>query len=189
LAWHWGESCSCCESAEIGGANVTVSRTHTGFSLCFQVDVIQNRPGSEHAKVRRMQAAASPFSLYFRLVVPVGQARTVHQPQDYGGVIYTAMALLKCFVPMSKCEGSHGPRPSDLRGSGNGTVRSGRSAGPCGDSCPGRKGVTHPLVLHGRLHEPGDHRLPCERHLQGNDELVGGGRLPIEREGDERAGR
>ena len=37
LAWHWGECCSCWESSEIGGANVTVSRTHTGFSLYFQI--------------------------------------------------------------------------------------------------------------------------------------------------------
>ena len=26
-----------------GGANVTVSRTHAGFSLCFQLDVASNR--------------------------------------------------------------------------------------------------------------------------------------------------
>jgi hypothetical protein len=28
---------------EISGANVTVSRTHAGISLCFQIDTIVNR--------------------------------------------------------------------------------------------------------------------------------------------------
>ena len=31
------------ELAEIGGANVTASRTHTGFSLCFQIIRTFNR--------------------------------------------------------------------------------------------------------------------------------------------------
>ena len=35
--------CTCKELAEISGANVTVSRTHTGFSLCFQIVSTFNR--------------------------------------------------------------------------------------------------------------------------------------------------
>jgi hypothetical protein len=50
LAWHWGESCSCCESAEIGGASVTVSRTHTGFSLCLQIITTSKRSEAKQGR-------------------------------------------------------------------------------------------------------------------------------------------
>ena len=77
-----------------------MSRTHTSFSLCFQVDVIQNRPRSEHAKMRRIRGTVSHFSLYFQLVGLAAEIRTVHETEDYGGVICTRQrAPLMPFLP------------------------------------------------------------------------------------------
>jgi hypothetical protein len=37
LVYPWSRGCGGERLGEIGGANVTVSRTHAGFSLCFQI--------------------------------------------------------------------------------------------------------------------------------------------------------
>jgi hypothetical protein len=47
LGCQWCGYCGCGKLREIGGANVTVSRTHTGFSLCFQIITILNRFGAK----------------------------------------------------------------------------------------------------------------------------------------------
>ena len=43
LACLWNRCCDAGKLREISGANVTVSRTHTGFSLCFQIIRTFNR--------------------------------------------------------------------------------------------------------------------------------------------------
>jgi hypothetical protein len=43
LVYPWSRGCGGERLGEIGGANVTVSRTHAGFSLCFQIISTFNR--------------------------------------------------------------------------------------------------------------------------------------------------
>jgi len=95
-----------------------VSRTHTSFSLCFQVDVIQNRSRSEHAKMRRIRGTVSHFSLYFQLVGLAAEIRTVHETEDYGGVICILEAgasHLACCYPRGFADGKTQKHQRPLR--------------------------------------------------------------------------
>jgi len=41
--------------------------------------------------MRRIRGTVSHFSLYFQLVGLAAEIRTVHETEDYGGVLYTAL--------------------------------------------------------------------------------------------------
>jgi hypothetical protein len=50
LVCPWRTCCGYGKLGEISGANVTVSRTHTGFSLCFQIITTLNRFGDKQGR-------------------------------------------------------------------------------------------------------------------------------------------
>ena len=82
LACHCGWCCTFSELAGISGANVTVSRTHSGFSLCFLVDAIQNRFRDKQGMALFSDNNGKQRLIFPPILCPPGS-------RHYGGVIYT----------------------------------------------------------------------------------------------------
>ena len=136
LVCQWGECLTLSELAEFGGANVTVSRTHTGFSLCFQIISTSTASMPNRA------------GLYFQILVE-SRGFLVLRSSRLGGVIGTPLAGSRGeFFPRRTINLHSGALRAAARGSPRDRLDQGAPGPTASWPTPmrRRRGVTYPAA-------------------------------------------